>query len=113
MVGSVRVSWYKAFQKSAAARSLDWEITIEFVDALYEMQGGRCAFSGLPIAWSEVNWDHTASIDRIDNARGYLPDNVQLVHKEVNMMRGSLTPERFVELCSLISQSQLGVLSGD
>lgn len=112
MVGKVRVAWYNSFQKSALLRGLEWELTIEFVDALYELQEGRCAFSGLPIQWSEVNWNHSASIDRIDNERGYLPDNVQLVHKEINMMRGSLSPERFVELCALVSDLKSGVESG-
>ena len=112
MVGKVRVAWYNSFQKSALFRGLEWELTIEFVDALYELQEGRCALSGLPIHWSAVNWDHSASIDRIDNDRGYLPDNVQLVHKEINMMRGSLSPERFVELCALVSDLKSGVESG-
>lgn len=103
MVGSVRVAWYNSFQKSAEMRGLEWELSIEFVDAMYELQHGNCALSGLPIAWSKQHWDHTASIDRIDNSRGYLPDNVQLVHKELNMMRGSLEPERFVELCKLVA----------
>ena len=103
MVGAVRVSWYNSFRNSAASRGLDWELTIEFVDALYEIQLGRCAYSDLPIGWSDKGWDHTASIDRIDNSRGYLPDNVQLVHKEINMMRGSLCTERFVDLCVQIA----------
>lgn len=103
MVGSVRVAWYNSFSKSAISRGLDWEISIEFIDALYEMQGGECALTGMPIGWSEQYWDHTASIDRIDNERGYWPDNVQLVHKQVNMMRGSLEIERFVELCKLVA----------
>lgn len=103
MVGSVRVAWYNAFQKSALSRGLVWELSIEFVDAMYELQERKCALSGLDIAWSSTHWDHTASIDRIDNGRGYVPDNIQLVHKEVNMMRGSLEPERFVELCALVA----------
>jgi len=103
MCGSVRVAWYNSFQKSAISRGLEWELTVEFVDAMYELQERKCALSGLEIGWSEKHWDHSASIDRIDNSRGYFPDNVQLVHKEVNMMRGSLEPERFVELCQLIA----------
>lgn len=62
-----------------------------------------CVYSGLPIAWSDVGWDHTASIDRIDNDKGYTEDNVQLVHKDVNMMRGSLDDEKFKQLCIKIA----------
>lgn len=103
MVGSVRVSWFNSFKKSALTRGYCWEIDIEFVDTIYSEQDGLCAYSGLPIGWSVQLWNHTASLDRIDNDRGYTEDNVQLVHKEVNMMRGSLEDNRFKELCSLIA----------
>lgn len=103
MVGSVRVAWYESFRKSAITRGYSWEITPEYVDALYEQQGKKCALTGWSIGWSNVNWVHTASIDRIDNAMGYTEDNVQLVHKKVNMMRGTLSIEDFVEVCSAVA----------
>ena len=97
------MAWYNSFRTSAISRGLDWELTIEFIDALHEVQSGQCVFSGLPIGWSERGWDHSASIDRIDNSKGYLPDNVHLVHKEINMMRGSLSIDRFIDLCTHIA----------
>jgi len=103
MVGSVRMSWYTAFQKSAATRGYIWELTPEFIDTLYQEQDGLCVYSGLFISWDESGWNHTASIDRIDNSRGYFEDNIQLVHKEINMMRGSLSDSRFKELCNLVA----------
>jgi len=103
MVGSVRVSWFNAFYKSAITRGYVWDITPEFVDAMYDEQDGRCVYSGLPISWSVTGWDHTASIDRIDNDKGYTEENVQLVHKDVNMMRGTLDDETFKMLCTRIA----------
>jgi hypothetical protein len=103
MVGSVRVSWYNSFKKSAETRGYAWELTPEFVDTMYQEQDGVCCYSGLPIGWDVSGWKHTASIDRIDNDFGYYQDNVQLVHKEINMMRGGLTNERFKELCFLVA----------
>ena len=105
MVGSVRVSWCTAFEKSALTRGYNWELTPEFIDVMYQEQDGLCAYSGLPIGWEVSGWNHTASIDRINNDLGYDEDNVQLVHKEINMMRGSLTDDRFKELCSLIAKN--------
>lgn len=89
--------------KSGLTRGYLWDITVEDIDAMHQEQDGLCVYSGLPIGWSESGWDHTASIDRIDNSLGYTLDNVQLVHKEVNMMRGSLEDNRFRELCTLIA----------
>jgi len=104
MVGSVRLAWYNVFMKSAITRGYEWDITPEFVDAMYNEQKGLCAYSGVPIGWSSYGWDHTASIDRIENSIGYKENNIHLVHKEVNMMRGSLSNDRFLELCSLIAK---------
>ena len=106
MVGSVRVSWFNSFMKSALLRGYEWKLTPEFVDTMHQQQKGVCIYSGLPIGWSSVRWDHTASIDRIDNDAHYTEDNVQLVHKKVNMMRGTLSDEDFKELCCLVAANR-------
>ena len=103
MVGAVRLSWYESFMKSAITRGYEWQLTPEIINELYEEQEGLCAFSGLSISWSKIGWDHTASIDRIDNNLGYLMDNIQLVHKKINMMRGTLDVNEFIELCAAVS----------
>lgn len=104
MVGAVRMSWFQSFGKSAATRGYEWNITPEFIDAMYNEQQGRCALSGLSIGWSITGWDHTASIDRIDNDCGYTENNVQLVHKQINMLRGSLSIDEFIQLCGYVTQ---------
>lgn len=102
MHGHVRIAWYNSFMKSAVSRGLEWCITIDLVNQLYLDQDKKCALTGLDIGWSTSLWDHTASIDRIDNQTGYVEGNIQLVHKEINMMRGSLDIKRFQELCTLV-----------
>lgn len=105
MVGPVRVAWFNSFYKSAISRGYDWDLTIEQVAALYERQGGRCALTGWQIQWSAQGWDHTASLDRIRNDSGYTLDNVQLVHKAVNMSRGSLSVDDFIEMCCAVADN--------
>lgn len=68
--------------KSAISRGYSWELTPEVINEMYDEQDGLCALSGLSIGWSKIGWDHTASIDRIDNNIGYTLDNIQLVHKK-------------------------------
>lgn len=106
MVGSVRLSWYESFFKSAISRGYSWELTPEVINEMYDEQDGLCALSGLSIGWSKIGWDHTASIDRIDNNIGYTLDNIQLVHKKINMMRGSLTVDEFKELCAAVTNKE-------
>ena len=47
--------------------------------------------------------EQTASLDRIDNSKGYEVGNIQWVHKEINMMRGPLPIDRFIELCGFVA----------
>lgn len=106
MVGAVRLSWFASFHNSALTRGYSWELTPEDIAELHTAQRGICAFSGAPIGWSIQGCKHTASIDRIDNARGYSKDNILLVHKDVNMLRGSLPVVLFLEWCSRVTRHQ-------
>ena len=39
----------------------------------------------------------------IDSSKGYIKDNVQWVHKDVNFMKQSLPQEKFIDYCRKIS----------
>lgn len=49
----------------------------------------------------------TASLDRIDNTKGYLEDNVQFVHKDINRMKWAHSQQYFIELCSKVHNANL------
>jgi hypothetical protein len=100
---NVRISWYESFRKSTLTRGYSWEVTLDDINDLYEEQNKVCELSGISIGWSESGWEHTASIDRVDNNKGYTVDNIQLVHKQVNMMRGSLTVPDFLKFCQAVA----------
>ena len=102
-VGPVRQAWFNSFRKSALHRGYAWEITIEQVALVYAQQNGCCALTGWPIGWSQTQWQHTASIDRIDNRYGYVLANIQLVHKTVNMSRGTLALSQFIHICRAVA----------
>ena len=42
-------------------------------------------------------------MDRIDPDKGYIPDNIQLVDKRINMMKQSLSQEEFIDLCCKVA----------
>jgi len=85
-------------------RGLEWDLTFDEAVDIFERQGGRCALTGLPLVPNGDFGAITASLDRVDNSRGYVRGNVQFVHKQVNMMRGELSMERFRELCRLVTE---------
>lgn len=99
----IPVTWFNIKMKSGLSRGYQWELTIEFLWELYLKQDKKCALSGLPIGWSETGLTATASIDRVDSSEGYLVENVQLLHKDVNFMKQQYSQEYFIEICKSVA----------
>lgn len=105
----IRSHFWRGYQKSAAARGLSFEITIEYAWGLFERQSKCCALSGVPLVFEPGrNSRTTASMDRLDNSIGYIEGNVQWVHKRINLMRNILPVAEFVDWCGkVVSHDQL------
>lgn len=104
--GEISGRMWGSIKNKAEVRDLKFNITIEQVWERFQKQKGKCALSGLPLtleSHKECYAEKTASLDRIDNTKGYEKSNIQWLHKDVNWMKGKFKTERFVELCSLIS----------
>lgn len=101
----VNITWLKKFQNNANLRGLIWDITIDDVADAYEQQLGFCVLTGWPVGWAEVGQIHTASIDRIDSDFGYVVDNIQIVHKMVNMMKQQYTQQEFINVCLAVANN--------
>lgn len=99
----IPLTWLRKNQASAKTRNIEWALDAEDIQCLYIIQGGLCALSGMPIDWSKKGRVHTASIDRIDPTIGYLPTNIQLVHKDINRMKQSFQQLYFITLCHSVS----------
>ena len=96
--------WFTRSKTNAVQRGYEFQITEEDVLRIWEKQGRKCALSGLDIGWAPKGRVHTISLDRIDNARGYTLDNIQLLHKDVNMMKHAFFQAYFVNLCRFIGK---------
>ncbi len=98
-VGS-RQRVYNKFRKSALNRKLEWCLTL---DEMFAPYSGKCALTGwdLSLKYGET----TASLDRIDNAQGYTPSNIQWIHVMVNLCRNKYALERFVEMCCAVAEN--------
>lgn len=94
-------AWSRIVER-ASARGIQMNLTIEEAWDLYQRQNGRCALTGVEIAFGDRN-NHTASLDRIDSKKEYAIDNVQWVHKVVNRMKSSFSEEEFIHFCTLVS----------
>lgn len=86
---------------------LPFRISIDFIENLYIKQNFKCALSGIPIILNIENKrgsQNTASLDRIDSSKGYLKNNVQWVHKDINMMKQDHTDENFINWCKIVAK---------
>lgn len=104
-------TYFSGIKKSAKERSIEFNITIEFIWDLLIKQNKKCALSGVDIDMYPYNYKMidkkgiTASLDRIDSSKGYFEDNVQWVHKTINHMKMALPQNEFIEWCKLISEN--------
>lgn len=100
-------SRYGAIRHTAIERGIEFTITPEDLEVLWVKQQGKCALSNLPISLFISLQDakkHNASLDRIDSNKGYIPGNVQWVHKDINYMKCDFTQQEFVNYCLLVSK---------
>jgi len=93
--------WYKTMDQ-ARTRGIQWDLTEEAALDLLERQEYRCVFTRLPLTFKPM----VASLDRIDSAKSYCVDNVQWVHKHINIMKYRYSQDYFVEMCCLVAQNQ-------
>lgn len=79
-------------------------LSLEDIMALWASQSGRCALTGMPMTHVQSNkrFSSNASLDRIDNSKGYLKGNVRLVCVAINKMRSNMTDEEFIFWCKAV-----------
>lgn len=97
--------FYSTVKRGAESRNIEFNITIEDLWELFIKQQGKCALSGLEIKFSKVRKDSlgkTISLDRVDSSKGYTKDNIQFVHKHINIMKNNFDQDYFISLCNNI-----------
>ena len=95
-------SYYEQKRLDAIARGIEFNVTIDEVADIQEAQEYNCIMTALPADITKAN-KNTGSLDRIDNNKGYIPGNLQIVTVKIQMMRGSYTVDEFKEVCNLVS----------
>ena len=98
-------TFWARVKHNAKTRGLSVEITMEDAWDVFVKQRGLCALSGVPI-WFGAGAITTASLDRIDSSRPYTLNNIQWVHKTVNLMKGKISQEDFVFFCIEVFKCQ-------
>lgn len=88
--------FYSRAKKGAEARGLCWDLNIAYLDKLWVDQNEKCAYTGEILIFGTNSNEQTASLDRIDSRMGYVENNVQYVHKNINEMKWNWSEEKFL-----------------
>lgn len=88
----------------AKRRHLDFNLTINYLLSLLELQDEKCALTGESLEYTAGGNYHRrnpngVSIDRINNELGYIEGNIQLVRCKVNIIKSDLHNDEFIDLC--------------
>jgi len=106
-------AYLTGLKNQAKRRGLEFSVSYEYLWDIFIQQERKCAYTGIEIFFSRDNIEHingnyTASIDRIDSSLGYTEGNVQWVHKRVNVMKGNMEEQEFLDFCEAVTYQNKG-----
>lgn len=91
------------------------DLDLEYLKFLWENQNGKCAVTGIDL---EIKHIHTkkqrtnkspyqASLDRIDNSKGYIKGNVRFVCYMFNIARNNFSDHDVLEFCKKVMEKMI------
>lgn len=94
-------------QTRKSREHLLFDITIEYIWDLFLKQNRKCALTGIKLWFKTTSvGKSSASLDRIDNSKGYIVGNVQWVHKDINRMKNIYDETYFIEMCKCVAKTK-------
>ena len=99
--------YFSSVKNGAKDRNINFDITIEDLENLFKNQKGICRYTGEELEFGTKKLQRTASLDRIDSNKGYTKDNIQFVHKILNLMKLDKAESEFLEFVKLIYEYRL------
>lgn len=91
-------------------RNIDCSISLDNVLYLWKKQKSKCALTNIELIIGKTQYHkhhggNTASLDRIDSDIGYHIDNIQIIHKIINNMKGFLPQNIFIYWCHQVAKN--------
>lgn len=96
----------------AKTKELPFNITLEYLEELWEEGNGYCALSGIPIELGRAEFGkvhpYAPSIDREVPSLGYVKGNVRIVCYQMNVALSEFGLSQFEELVQRYTEFQNG-----
>lgn len=102
--GEIYGTYYNAVRNNAKHRNLSFDISINEMWLQFLKQDRKCALTGLLLTLPSKSKDTsaTASLDRIDSTKGYVLNNIQWIHKDLQAMKMNMSETKFKSYCRLV-----------
>jgi hypothetical protein len=90
----LKVQWLYQIKNRAKQKNLDFNLTIDDIE-LPE----KCPILGIPLRFNTVAADENSfSLDRIDNTKGYVKGNIQVVSLKANKFKSNASLDEIIAL---------------
>lgn len=97
--------WYmKIVRKSSKKRNHSYDIDSKYLQALWIQQDGKCPITKQKLelrthSYKNKSHPYSASLDRIDNDKGYTKGNVRFVALIFNYARNTFEDQDVIDFC--------------
>lgn len=101
--------WYiKCAKQHSEKRNHTYDIDLEYLKDLWEKQNGICPFTKQKLELrthsnKEKANPYSASLDRIDNTKGYIRGNIRFVALIFNYARNTFSDEQVFQFCKQVA----------
>jgi len=92
--GGSLLSVFNTTRRFAPRRGLDFTLTFDEVQEMWDSQGGLCWYSGVPMT-TDVGDPLKVTLDRLDSSSDYTRENVVLCSIVANLMKKDMTVDTF------------------
>ena len=95
-----------ASKQRARNKKREHTITVEDIKAIFPSDG-CCPIFGMKLEFNTTGFkDNSPSIDRIDSAKGYTPDNIQIISWKANRIKGCASTQELEMLLAYLKQGE-------
>lgn len=97
--------WYmKIIRKNSKQKKMTYDIDCEYLKQIWEQQNGLCPITNKKIELRTHDYEskskpYSASLDRIDNSKGYIKGNVRFVSLIFNYARNIFSDDDVISFC--------------
>tara|TARA_R100000008_G_scaffold84782_1_gene73078 strand:+ start:270 stop:737 length:468 start_codon:yes stop_codon:yes gene_type:complete len=90
--------WVRMTTRAKKRKNLPFNITAEYVKSIWP-EDNKCPALGIEFKQGVgKSIDSSPTLDRIDNSKGYIKGNVQIVCNLANKIMSSATPEQVIQV---------------